>query len=170
MMRTSHTLPILVLLSGLALAQDNYCPRYPLAERVSDQEALNADLLYSSRAAADELGDIPPAKNAIDTGIFKKMLTDGVDAAPLTTDSEFVRRIYVDLTGRIPTYEQAEAFLNDSSPNKRDALIDSLLSSSAFVDQFSHYFLERFQVRVGPRLIGLPAGINFYDYIRDFVA
>ena len=39
------------------------------------------------------------------------MAADGVDAAPLTTDAEFVRRIYIDLTGRIPTYEQAAAFL-----------------------------------------------------------
>jgi uncharacterized protein DUF1549 len=163
-------LPVLVLLSGLGVAQDNYCPQYPLAERVSDQEALNLDVLYSSHAAEDSLGDTPPAKNVIDTGIFRKMSADGVDAAPLTNDSEFVRRIYVDLTGRIPTYEQAEAFLNNSSPNKRDALIDSLLSSPDFVDQFSHYFLERFQVRVGARLIGLPSGINFYNYIRDFVA
>src|SRR5436190_17793389 len=121
-MRISHTVPVLVLLSGLALAQDNYCPRYPLADRVSDQEALDADLLYSSHAEADSLGVTPPARNVIDTGIFKKMSADGVDVAPLTTDSEFVRRIYVDLTGRIPTYEQADAFLNDPSANKRDAL------------------------------------------------
>jgi hypothetical protein len=165
-----RTVSILILLSGLAVAQDNYCPRYPLAERISDQQALDADLLYASHVGATEASDIPPAKNAIDAGIFRKMAADGVDAAPLTTDTEFLRRIYVDLTGRIPTYEQAEAFLNDSSPNKRDALIDSLLSSPAFVDQFSHYFLERFQWRAGQGWISLPAAINFYNYIREFVA
>ena len=47
------------------------------------------------------------------------------------------KRIYLDLTGRIPTFEQTNAFLADTTPGKRDKLIDTLLNSPAYVDQFS---------------------------------
>src|SRR2546421_2842486 len=53
--------------------------------------------------------------------------------APLCTDSDFVRRIYLDLTGVIPTAEQARAFVADKSEDKRQRLIDELLASPAFI-------------------------------------
>lgn len=98
------------------------------------------------------------------------MLADGIDAAPLTTDAEFVRRIYLDLTGRIPTYEQTQSFLADNRANKRGQLIESLLSSPAFVDQFSHWFLQRFQIVRGAGTISIPGRNNFYAFVRQFVA
>ena len=53
--------------------------------------------------------------------------------APVCSDADFVRRVYLDLTGVIPTAEQARAFLADASANKRERLIDELLASPAFV-------------------------------------
>ena len=53
--------------------------------------------------------------------------------APPCSDADFVRRIYLDLTGVIPTAEQARAFLADSTADKRQRLIDELLASPAFV-------------------------------------
>ena len=55
----------------------------------------------------------------------------GPIAAP-ASDADFVRRIYLDLTGAIPTPEEARAFLADPSPDKRTKLIDALLASPAF--------------------------------------
>ncbi|MDA1214282.1 MAG: DUF1549 domain-containing protein, partial [Planctomycetota bacterium] len=49
--------------------------------------------------------------------------------APLSSDSEFLRRLYLDLLGRIPSVTEARAFLADSSPEKRNALVDALLQS-----------------------------------------
>ncbi|QDU37727.1 Chromosome partition protein Smc [Maioricimonas rarisocia] len=49
--------------------------------------------------------------------------------APAAEDAEFVRRVYVDLTGRIPSAEETRVFLDDSSAEKRTALIDRLLES-----------------------------------------
>ena len=93
----------LVLLTGFLGAQDNGCPSYPAALRAADREALNAEIAFASYDSANEHSATPPAKNIIDVGIFKRMSTNGVDAAPLTSDPEFLRRIYLDLTGRIPT-------------------------------------------------------------------
>src|SRR5438132_13419512 len=50
-------------------------------------------------------------QNFIDEQIFEKMAQAGADAAPLTTDEEFVRRITLDLTGRIPTSQQVRDFV-----------------------------------------------------------
>jgi hypothetical protein len=52
--------------------------------------------------------------------------------APLCSDADFVRRIYLDLTGVIPTAEQARAFVADKTADKRQRLIDELLASPAF--------------------------------------
>ncbi|MEW4526740.1 DUF1549 domain-containing protein [Maioricimonas sp. JC845] len=49
--------------------------------------------------------------------------------APPADDAEFVRRVYLDLAGRIPTADEARAFLNDESSEKRSALIDRLMAS-----------------------------------------
>ena len=54
-------------------------------------------------------------------------------AAPLADDAEFVRRIYLDLTGTIPTAAEVRAFLDDRSADKRVKLIDKLLDSPGYV-------------------------------------
>ncbi|MEZ6141554.1 MAG: DUF1549 domain-containing protein [Zavarzinella sp.] len=54
-------------------------------------------------------------------------------AAPLTTDEEFARRVYLDLTGMIPSADQARQFFEDDSQHKRARLIDELLSTEQYV-------------------------------------
>ncbi len=54
-------------------------------------------------------------------------------AAPLADDAEFVRRVYLDLTGTIPTAAEARAFLDDKSPNKRTTMVNTLLNSPGYV-------------------------------------
>ncbi|MEQ8784980.1 MAG: DUF1549 and DUF1553 domain-containing protein [Pirellulaceae bacterium] len=55
----------------------------------------------------------------------------GVKPAPLASDAEFLRRIYLDLTGRVPRVSEARAFLADDQPDKRQRLIDRLLGIAA---------------------------------------
>ena len=54
---------------------------------------------------------------------------DGIQAADRTTDEEFVRRVYVDLAGRIPSVSELYDFEEDTKPGKRLRLIDRLLAS-----------------------------------------
>src|SRR5262249_29366783 len=56
---------------------------------------------------------------------------------PKTTDEQFVRRVYLDITGTIPTYKQVNVFLSSQSPAKRAKLIDTLLNSEGYA---SHHF------------------------------
>ena len=56
----------------------------------------------------------------------------GTSVAPDADDAEFLRRVYLDFVGRVPSVDEARAFLSDSAAEKRVALIDRLLASSEF--------------------------------------
>src|SRR5262245_30248000 len=75
------------------------------------------------------LGAQTPLHQQIDQLIAAGKSDFDKQAAPLTTDAEFLRRLYLDLTGTIPPAEETRAFLNDPSPAKRAQLIDRLLTS-----------------------------------------
>lgn len=75
--------------------------------------------------------------NFIDDEILGAMEKDAIPYAPLATDEQFLRRVTLDLTGRIPTAAEVTAFLADPRPDKRDRQIDALLASDAFVDRWA---------------------------------
>ena len=107
--------------------------------------------------------------NFIDQRLFAKMAADNVKPAPVSSDAEFLRRVTLDLTGRIPTPEAAETFLNDTASDKRAKLIDSLLDSDAYSDQFTLFFLNKFRVSRNHESISVPARNTFYEFVRSFV-
>jgi len=86
-----------------------------------------------------------PRRNFIDGHIFGKLERAGVASSPLSTDLEFLRRLTLDLTGRIPSPEEIRAFASDADPAKRDKLIDKLLTSEAFVDKWAYFFMDLFR-------------------------
>ena len=57
-----------------------------------------------------------------------------------STDAVFLRRIYLDLVGMIPSYEEATTFLNDADPQKREKLIDKLLANPRYARQQAQVF------------------------------
>ncbi len=64
------------------------------------------------------------------------MATVKVPTSPQADDAEFLRRVTLDLTGRIPTYQQTVAFLDSKDPDKRRKLIDELLDSPEYGEHF----------------------------------
>jgi hypothetical protein len=67
-----------------------------------------------------------------------------VTAAPVSDDAEFLRRVSIDLIGRIPTLEEAERFLADKSPDKRVRLCDQLLASPEYAEHWADVSLDLF--------------------------
>ena len=65
----------------------------------------------------------------IDAAILAGLKAEKTDPSPVCSDEEFLRRVYLDLAGQIPTAEQAAAFLDSKEPDKRAKLIDELLAS-----------------------------------------
>jgi hypothetical protein len=83
--------------------------------------------------------------NYVDDEIFGKMDAAHVVPAAPASDAEFLRRVTLDLTGRIPDAATAAAFLADPSSDKRARMIDTLLASDAFVDRWTFFYDEAFQ-------------------------
>lgn len=69
-----------------------------------------------------------PLRQTIDRHIAAGWAKNKVTPAEPATDAEFLRRVTLDLLGRIPTYEETVAFLDDKDPQKREKLIDKLLA------------------------------------------
>jgi Protein of unknown function (DUF1549)/Protein of unknown function (DUF1553) len=88
-----------------------------------------------------------PRKNFIDEFIFGRMERDKIPHAPIAGDEEFLRRAYLDTTGLLPTPDQVRSFLNDKNPDKRDKLIDSLIGTEEFTDQWAYHFGELLRTR-----------------------
>ena len=112
-----------------------------------------------------------PQRNFVDEEIFRRLTREGVRSAKLSTDEEFLRRIYLDLTGRIPAPEQVRAFSSDTDPGKRDSVIDQLLSSAEFTDKWTMWFGDLLQNNASASNVNLQAnGRNaFHNWIRHSV-
>ena len=82
----------------------------------------------------------PTSTNTIDKYLFAAMKDAGVTPAAPTTDFEFIRRVMLDLTGRIPTSARVVSFVNDPTPDKRAKLIDELLAKPDWIDKWTMFF------------------------------
>ena len=89
--------------------------------------------LVRASSAADLLPADQPLEAAIDHYVDALLKTDKVAAAPQASDANLIRRLMLDLAGRIPTTSEAQAFVASQSPNKRVELVDQLLASPDFV-------------------------------------
>jgi hypothetical protein len=129
-------------------------------------------------------GEIRPVRrvNYIDDYIFGKMKRDKIPHAPISSDEEFLRRLHLDLTGRIPEPEQVRAFLKNADPEKRNRLIDDLTSTTDFLaeiirtragndvhpgtpylDRWTYFFCDLYKNTWGELLSGRNL---FWDFIN----
>jgi hypothetical protein len=84
-------------------------------------------------------GSVPPT-TYIDEMIREAWDQGGVKPSPAASDAEFLRRIYLDLLGRIPTIHEANTFLADPDKAKRAKLVDQLLAHPDYARNFSNEF------------------------------
>jgi len=82
------------------------------------------------------------AKNAIDNFVFAKLEKGGLQPSAQADKPALIRRVTLDLTGLLPTPEEVQAFVNDSSPDAYEHLVDRLLSRPAFGEQRARYWLD----------------------------
>jgi hypothetical protein len=115
----------------------------PAPDKAAEASRLTAAFAGRSSATPQDV----PIKNYIDEQIFGRMERDKIPHAPLANDYEFVRRAYLDATGLVPTPAQVSEFVSSNDPNKRDKLIDSLIGSDDFADQWAWFWADLFQVR-----------------------
>ena len=85
-------------------------------------------------ASVDKL---PPTKNFVDKAVFANLKELGIPPSPVIDDATFLRRVTLDIGGRLPTEAEASAFLASKSPDKRDQWIDELLQGTDYADFFA---------------------------------
>jgi len=121
-----------------------------------------------SPPADGEVVDARKPRNFIDEQVDAQLARLALPASPDCTDAEFLRRAYVDAVGRIPTADEARAFLSDPSESRRDALVDRLLASPDFVDYWTYKWSDLLMLN-GTRL--RPQALKaYYGWIRERVA
>ncbi|MCW0219267.1 MAG: DUF1553 domain-containing protein [Prosthecobacter sp.] len=107
-------------------------------------------------------------RNFVDELVLEKLRALNIPPSQRCTDGEFIRRAHLDTIGVLPTAEETRLFLADTSPNKRDNLIESLLKRPEFVDYWSHRWSDLLLVN-SDKLT--PEGMwAYYHWIRNRVA
>lgn len=143
-----NRVPFLIALCGLACFAQSDVKRMqpdahaPLFRSKAPQAGKLTDRLTSEMPKPAVASAAVPHRNFIDDEIFGKMERDHIPHAPLATDQEFIRRIKLDLAGRIPSPAEVREFLADASPQKRSQSIDKLVGSPEFVDKWSYFFMD----------------------------
>ncbi len=95
------------------------------------------DTFVATIPLGNPIGKMPPPRNFIDEQIFKQLSLMGLPPSGDVGDGIFLRRITLDIAGRLPTVEETEAFLVSVDPKKRAAKIDELLASPDYADYFA---------------------------------
>ncbi|MBL9131317.1 MAG: DUF1549 domain-containing protein, partial [Verrucomicrobiaceae bacterium] len=144
---------------------DGSLHRFPVTNLSAEDQATAKKLVATAPAAAAEgqpayLANATVAKAAsvIDQLVAKGLVRANPERIkkglkPITsfnapcTDEQFVRRVYVDIVGRIPSYDEASAFINNQAKDKRAKLIDMLLDSPGYNSHMYNYIAEMLRVK-----------------------
>ena len=156
--------------AGLVTAQS---PGEAFVTARFDVHTVGSQALALDPAAAYQAPTEPPA-NFIDELVETKLARLRLSPSGLCTDEEFLRRVTIDLAGRLPTVEERAAFLADAAAENRAARrlakIDELLASEDFVDVWALKWAEMLLVRSEPNRVEYKPMFLYWQWIRNHVA
>lgn len=109
-----------------------------------------------------------PRANFIDEHVNRTLDQLGLDHSPAAPDATFARRIYLDLIGCLPTPAEVDRFVSDSNPQKRERLIDELMTRPEFVDLWSYKWGDLLRVESGR--LSRPGAEAFHRWVRQKIA
>ena len=129
------------------------------------------EVLGTIGVVADRVADYPELRpnNLIDERIFAKLRRFNIVPSEMSSDSEFLRRVCLDLTGRIPPVARVREFLADPDPLKREQVVEALLASPEYVDYWTFRFADLFRVSVFALGINAKWSQAYWEWIRDAV-
>lgn len=108
-----------------------------------------------------------PQDNLVDEAVYTKLNLMRIAPSELCTDEEFIRRVYLDTIGVLPTPEETKAFLADQDPDKRTKVIDALLERPEFNDYWTLKFAD--VLRSNSRLIQPKGAYVFNRWIKESI-
>lgn len=134
---------------------------------------LTVFLLFLAGGAAAQLnpfdgGAAPAPANKIDELVFAKLHEKNLPPAGVCPDAVFVRRVYLDTIGTLPTATEAENFILDRSAGKRARLIDQLLARDEFADYWAMKWSDLLRVKAEfPINLWPNAAQAYHGWLRD---
>ncbi len=126
---------------------------------------LLAGLTLTTHAAAD----LKTTAARIDELVNAKLAKEKIQPNAPASDEVFVRRVYLDVAGRIPTLPETTKFLQSSAANKRTKLIDELLAGDGYAQNFFNYWADI--LRMKSQMVGggqsMPAYYGYAKWLKD---
>ncbi|MCE9562109.1 MAG: DUF1549 domain-containing protein, partial [Planctomycetes bacterium] len=110
-----------------------------------------------------------PENNYIDKLVNSKLKKLRIAPSDLCSDEAYLRRVYVDIIGVLPTVEEYTRFMSNASPNKRDLLVDELLGRKEFAELWVMKWAELLQIR-SSNAVSYKATLLYYNWLQDKVA
>jgi hypothetical protein len=107
--------------------------------------------------------------NYIDALVHKKLRKLRVAPSEICSDEVFLRRVYLDIIGMLPTVEEYERFMNNPVSGKREQLIDELLNRKEFVELWVLKWAELLQIRSSNQ-VSYKAMLLYYTWLQDKIA
>jgi hypothetical protein len=111
-----------------------------------------------------EHASTPVPQTRIDKLVLKKLKQLGIPPAPLCSDAVFVRRVYLDAIGTLPTAQETKDFLSSQNPKRRALLIDRLLERKEFADCWAIKWCDLLRVKSEYPINLWPAAVEGYHH------
>jgi hypothetical protein len=151
------------------------------AEKPKREETENTDFATKEFAqppttegfynpATFEIPGPPTPRGRIDELVFAKWKQLGIEPAHPCSDAVFLRRVYLDVIGTLPTVQEARAFYSDKSPDKRKKLIDALLERPEFAEFWAMKWCDLLRVKAEfPINLWPNAAQAYHRWIRNSI-
>jgi hypothetical protein len=112
-----------------------------------------------------------PTNNYIDELVHAKLKKLRIEPSALCDDNTFVRRLYLDVLGQLPTQDDYARFAISNLPNKRDLLIDELLDRKEFSELWVLKWAELLQIRTDPNgQVSPKAMLQYYGWLQEKIS
>ncbi len=112
------------------------------------------------------VANLPQERNFIDGHVFANLKEIGIPPSPVCDDATFIRRVTLDIAGRVPSDKETAEFLSSQSPGKRDELIDRLLKDPGYADFFANKWTALLKNRRDDNN-DITSNFAFHSWVRD---
>ncbi len=126
----------------------------------------NVAVFRASVPLGVQVDSFPPTRNVVDEAVFAKLKTLGIPPSKQCDDSTYLRRVTVDICGRLPTIDETQKYLASTDPNKADQLVDRLLASEDYAQYFARKWvliLRNKRDSVGEQL----GSFAFHNWLKE---
>lgn len=113
-----------------------------------------------------EVSNLPEAKNFVDEHVFANLKAIGIPPSEICDDATFLRRVSLDIAGRLPTPDESTAFLSSTESDKREQAIDRLLASPSYADFFANKWTSLLKNRRDDKS-DITSNFAFHSWVRD---